>query len=251
MKTTISKSLPKEARMSKIGFFAQIKEDFSIVWERDPAIHSKFELFTNYPGVWSIFWYRIANRLYRNGWKLLARILMGINQIFTGIDIHPAATIGRRVFIDHGIGVVIGETTIIEDDVTIYQQVTLGGVSLNKGKRHPTIKKGAVIGAGAKVLGNITVGENSKIGANSVVVKDVPPDSTAVGIPARVVSKGFDKGRLSHNKLPDIDKEMFEYLLKRFALLEHAYINGDKDLLKKEEELDRIYQEFLHSLKID
>ncbi len=236
--------------MDKISFFTQIKEDFTIVWERDPAIRSKLELLTNYPGVWSIFWYRIANRLYRSGFKVVARMLMGINQIFTGIDIHPAATIGRRVFIDHGIGVVIGETAEIEDDVTIYQQVTLGGVSLSHGKRHPTIKEGAVIGAGAKVLGNIVVGKNAKIGANSVVVKDVPDECTAVGIPARVVRKGLDRGRLSHDKLPDIDKELFEYLLKRFALLEHAYISGDKNLLKKEEELDKIYQEFLKSMKL-
>ncbi len=236
--------------MSKISFFAQIKEDFSIVWERDPAIHSKLELLTNYPGVWSIFWYRIANRLYKRGFKVVARMLMGLNQIFTGIDIHPAATIGRRVFIDHGIGVVIGETAEVGDDVTIYQQVTLGGVSLSHGKRHPTIKEGAVIGAGAKVLGNIVVGKNAKIGANSVVVKDVPDECTAVGIPARVVRKGLDRGRLSHDKLPDIDKELFEYLLKRFALLEHAYMSGDKNLLKKEEELDTIYQEFLKSMKL-
>ncbi len=236
--------------MAKISFFAQIKEDFSIVWERDPAIHSKLELLTNYPGVWSIFWYRIANRLYKRGFKVVARMLMGLNQIFTGIDIHPAATIGRRVFIDHGIGVVIGETAEVGDDVTIYQQVTLGGVSLSHGKRHPTIKEGAVIGAGAKVLGNIVVGKNAKIGANSVVVKDVPDECTAVGIPARVVRKGLDRGRLSHDKLPDIDKELFEYLLKRFALLEHAYISGDKNLLKKEEELDKIYQEFLKSMKL-
>ncbi len=236
--------------MAEISFFDQIKEDFSIVWERDPAIHSKLELLTNYPGVWSIFWYRIANRLYKRGFKVVARMLMGLNQIFTGIDIHPAATIGRRVFIDHGIGVVIGETAEVGDDVTIYQQVTLGGVSLSHGKRHPTIKEGAVIGAGAKVLGNITVGKNAKIGANSVVVKDVPDECTAVGIPARVVRKGLDRGRLSHDKLPDIDKELFEYLLKRFALLEHAYISGDKNLLKKEEELDKIYQEFLKSMKL-
>ncbi len=236
--------------MAEISFFRQIVEDFSIVWERDPAIHSKLELLTNYPGVWSIFWYRIAHRLYKRGFKIPARMLMGLNQIFTGIDIHPAAKIGRRVFIDHGIGLVIGETAEVGDDVTIYQQVTLGGVSLSHGKRHPTIKNGAVIGAGAKVLGNITVGENSKIGANSVVVKDVPDNATAVGIPARVITKGLDKGKLAHNKLPDIDKELFEYLLKRFALLEHAFISGDKDLLKKEEELDKIYQEFLKSMKL-
>ncbi len=231
------------------SFWQEVKEDFSIVWQRDPAIRSALELFTNYPGVWSLFWYRIAHRLYNRGLKVLARMIMGINQIFTGIDIHPGAKIGRRVFIDHGIGVVIGETTVVEDDVLIYQQVTLGGVSLHKGKRHPTIKKGVVIGAGAKVLGNITVGENSKIGANSVVVKDVPPDSTAVGIPAKVVQKGLDRSLLSHNKLPDIDKELFEYLIKRVAIIEHALLTGNRDILKEEEELEHIYDAFIKSMK--
>ena len=235
--------------MGKISFWRQIKEDFAIVWERDPAIHSPFELLTNYPGVWSIFWYRIAHRLYNWGLKVPARMLMGLNQIFTGIDIHPAAKIGRRVFIDHGIGVVIGETTEIGNDVLIYQQVTLGGVSLTHGKRHPTIEDGVVIGAGAKVLGNITIGKNSKIGANSVVVKDVPPDSTAVGIPARVVQKGLDRSLLSHNKLPDIDKELFEYLIKRVAIIEHALETGNKDILKEEEELEHIYEAFIKSMK--
>ncbi len=235
--------------MNNVSLWEIIKEDFNIAFERDPAIRSRLELFTNYPGVWALFWYRIANRLYKKGFKVFARMIMGINQIFTGIDIHPAATIGRRVFIDHGIGVVIGETAQIGDDVLIYQQVTLGGVSLHKGKRHPTIKSGTVIGAGAKILGNITLGKNVRIGANSVVVKDVPDDSTAVGIPARVIKKGFDKSMLSHNKLPDIDKEMFEYLIKRVAILEHAIATGNKDLLKEEEELEHIYEAFIKSMK--
>jgi len=236
--------------MAKISLWRQIREDFAIVWERDPAIRSPFELLTNYPGVWSLFWYRIAHRLYNLGLRVPARMLMGLNQIFTGIDIHPAARIGRRVFIDHGIGVVIGETAEVGDDVLIYQQVTLGGVSLAKGKkRHPTIEDGVVIGAGAKVLGNIRVGRNSKIGANSVVVKDVPPDSTAVGIPAKVVKKGLDRSLLSHNKLPDIDKELFEYLIKRVAIIEHAIETGNKEILKEEEELEHIYEAFIKSMK--
>ena len=196
-----------------------IKEDFLVVYQKDPAIKSKIELFFNYPGVWAIFWYRIANKLYKKNFKILARVLMGFAQILTNIDIHPASTIGRRVFIDHGIGVVIGETAVIGDDVTIYQGVTLGGVSLNKGKRHPTIENNVTIGGGAKVLGNITIGEGSKIGANSVVVKNVPPYSTVVGIPAKVI-KRKENEPLSHNKLPDIDKELFVYLFERIKILE-------------------------------
>ena len=165
------------------------------------------------------------------------------------IDIHPAATLGRRVFIDHGIGVVIGETAIIGDDVIIYQQVTLGGVSLTKGKRHPTVVSGAVIGAGAKILGNITIGANSKVGANSVVVKNVPADSTAIGIPARVLKRGFDKTPLSHNKIPDVNKEIFEYLLKRLAIVETAIETGDKEHIKeKDHQLEEIYDNFIHAM---
>jgi len=224
-------------------------EDINSVYKNDPAIRSRVEIFFNYPGVWAISNYRIANWLYRKGLRLIARMWMGISQIFTNIDIHPAATIGRRVFIDHGIGVVIGETAIIGDDVTIYQGVTLGGVSLSSGKRHPTIENGVVIGAGAKVLGNITIGYNSKIGANSVVIKSVPPESTAVGIPARVVTKGRDKSPLSHNKLPDINKELFEYLLKRVAVIEHILAPEHKELLEEDQKLEEIYKAFLKSMK--
>lgn len=229
--------------------WAQIREDFRVVLERDPAIASKFELFFNYPGLWAIFWHRIAHRLYLKNFKVLARVIMGLSQILTNIDIHPAARIGRRVFIDHGIGVVIGETAVIGDDVTIYQGVTLGGVNLAKGKRHPTIERGVVIGSGAKVLGNITIGENSKIGANSVVVKNVPADSTAVGIPARVIKKGPDKSQFSHDKLPNIDTEMFIYLLKRLEVLENAFTTGDKDIITKDKDLSQRYEDFLRSLE--
>ncbi len=232
-----------------ISVFKLIAEDFKSVYRRDPAIHSRFELFFNYPGVWAVANYRIANWFHRKGFKLFARFLMGLSQLITNIDIHPAATIGRRVFIDHGIGVVIGETAIIGDDVTIYQGATLGGVSLNPGKRHPTVERNVVIGAGAKVLGNITIGYNSKIGANSVVVRDVPPESTAVGIPAKVVTKGRDKSPLSHNKIPDINKELFEYLLKRVALIEHILTPEHRELLEKEQELDKIYEAFIQSMK--
>ena len=227
-----------------------IKEDFSIPKKNDPALHSSFELFFNYPGIWAIVNYRIANRLYKNGFKFLGRAICGFNQIFTNIDIHPACTIGRRVFIDHGFGVVIGETTVIGDDVLIYQGVTLGGASLSHGKRHPTINSNVVIGSGAKILGNITVNEHSKIGANSVVVKDVPPYSTAVGVPARVVKRRCSECNLSHNELPDISKEMFEYLLKRVAVLEHAIKEQDGiDVSKEDAELENIYSNFIDAMK--
>jgi len=232
-----------------LGLFSEIAEDFSNVYKNDPAISSRIELFFNYPGVWAIFWYRIANRLYRRGFKSFARFLMGINQILTNIDIHPGATIGRRVFIDHGFGVVIGQTAIVEDDVLIYQGVTLGGVSLTPGKRYPTIKSGVVIGAGAKVLGNITIGANSKIGANSVVVREVPENSTAIGIPAHVIQKGRDKDPFSHNKLPDINKEMFEYLLKRVAVLEHYMVQDNKEILEQDLQLENIYESFIKAMK--
>ncbi|HQS65744.1 MAG TPA: serine O-acetyltransferase [Sulfuricurvum sp.] len=232
-----------------MGLLSEISEDFSNVYKNDPAISSPAEFLFNYPGVWAIFWYRIANRLYRNNFRAVARMIMGISQILTNIDIHPGATIGNRVFIDHGMGVVIGQTAIIEDDVLIYQGVTLGGVSLIAGKRHPTIKRGAVIGAGAKILGNITIGENSKVGANSVVVRNVPENSTAIGIPAHVIQKGRDKDPFSHNKLPDINKEMFEYLLKRVAVLEHILVQDNTEILEQDLQLEDIYESFIRAMK--
>lgn len=232
-----------------MGLLSEITEDFSNVYKNDPAISSPAEFLFNYPGVWAIFWYRIANRLYRNNFKALSRMIMGLSQILTNVDIHPGATIGNRVFIDHGVGVVIGQTAIIEDDVLIYQGVTLGGVSLIAGKRHPTIKRGAVIGAGAKILGNITIGENSKVGANSVVVRNVPQNSTAIGIPAHVIQKGRDKDPFSHNKLPDINKEMFEYLLKRVAVLEHILVKDNTEILEQDLQLEDIYESFIKAIK--
>jgi serine O-acetyltransferase len=232
-----------------MGIYSDIKEDFANAYRNDPALNSKLDFLFNYPGVWAIAWHRIANRLHHANFKRSARIIMGLTQIFTHIDIHPAATIGRRVFIDHGTGVVIGETTIIEEDVLIYQGVTLGGVSLNHGKRHPTVKKGAVIGAGAKVLGNIIIGEYAKIGANSVVVKEVPDNATAIGIPAHVIEKGRCKDPFMHNMLPDINKEMFEYMLKRVAILEHILVEDNKNLLEQDLELEHIYESFIKSMK--
>ena len=229
--------------------FSLIREDFANVKRNDPALHSTFELFFNYPGLWALFFYRFAHWFYSKGLRFLPRFISAIGLFLTTIDIHPAATIGRRVFIDHGVGAVIGETAVIGDDVLIYQQVTLGGVSLTKGKRHPTLEKGVVIGAGAKVLGNITIGANSKVGANSVVVKDVPADSTAIGIPARVLKRGFDKTPLSHNKIPDVNKEIFEYLLKRIEVLEEALPKGKQEgIKKKDHDLEELYDNFIHSM---
>ncbi len=232
-----------------MGIFTEIKEDFSNAYKNDPALNSRLDFLFNYPGVWAVAWYRVAHRLYNANFKSLARILMGITQILTNIDIHPAAEIGKRVFIDHGTGVVIGETAVIEDDVIIYQGVTLGGVSLTQGKRHPTIKQGAVVGAGAKVLGNIEIGEHAKIGANSVVVKSVPDCSTAIGIPAHVIEKGRCKDPFMHNMLPDINKEMFEYLLKRVAILEHILVKDNGEVLEQDLELEYIYESFIKSMK--
>ncbi len=236
----------------KIGLWQQIREDFAQPLKNDPAINSKTELFFNYPGVWAIVNYRFANRLYNRGFKRFARALMGLSQFITNIDIHPAATIGRRVFLDHAFGVVIGETTIVEDDILIYQGVTLGGVNLNRGqKRHPTIKSGSVIGAGAKVLGDIVIGRNCRVGSNSVVVNSVEENSTAVGIPARVIKKGRDKNPLAHNKIPDINKELFLYLFKRIKALETAVSSQhyDEGLIEKDIELETIYKQFLKSVK--
>ncbi len=241
--------------MSHTSIWKIIKEDFTQPIKNDPALNSKFELIFNYPGVWALVNYRFAHKLHTNNFKLLARIVMGFTQVITNIDLHPAAKIGRRVFFDHAFGLVIGETAIVGDDVLIYQGVTLGGVNLNKGvKRHPTVLSGSVIGAGAKVLGNITIGHNCRIGSNSVVVRDVPDESTAVGIPARVISKGRDKNPMAHNKIPDINKELFAYLFKRMQILEEAVLNCDKtscnkDIHEKDLELEKIYELYLKTIK--
>jgi serine O-acetyltransferase len=169
--------------------FDRLREDIGVVFERDPAARSRWEVLTCYPGLHALVWHRwLAHRFWRLGWRWLARWTAHWGRWLTGIEIHPGATIGRRVFIDHGMGVVIGETAEIGDDCTLYHGVTLGGTSWNKGKRHPTLARGVVIGAGAKILGPILVGDGAKIGSNAVVVRDVPPGATAVGIPARIVT---------------------------------------------------------------
>ncbi|MEW5888370.1 MAG: serine O-acetyltransferase [Pseudomonadota bacterium] len=175
--------------------FAHLREDIVSVLERDPAARSKWEVLTCYPGVHALLLHRLAHWLWLRGFKWPARFISQFGRWFTGIEIHPGAVIGRRVFIDHGMGVVIGETAEIGDDCTLYQGVTLGGTSLEHVKRHPTLGKGVVVGAGAKVLGGFTVGDGAKIGSNAVVVKPVPPGATAVGNPARIIEAGSDSRR--------------------------------------------------------
>ena len=168
--------------------FERLREDIAAVRERDPAARSTLEVFLCYPGIHALMLHRLAYRLWHARWTTAARWISNLARFLTGIEIHPGATIGKRVFIDHGMGVVVGETADIGDDCTIYQGVTLGGTSLVRGsKRHPTLERGVVVGAGAKVLGPFTVGEGARIGSNSVVVKEVPAGATAVGIPARVI----------------------------------------------------------------
>jgi serine O-acetyltransferase len=168
--------------------FERIKEDIQCVFERDPAARTGFEVLTTYPGLHAVLLHRLSHRLWNMKLKWLARVLSNIARLFTGIEIHPGATIGRRFFIDHGMGVVIGETTEIGDDCTLYHGVTLGGTTWDKGKRHPTLGRDVVIGAGAKVLGPIMINDGVRIGSNAVVLKDVSADSTVVGVPGRVVS---------------------------------------------------------------
>lgn len=208
--------------------FNHLREDIAVVFERDPAARNTWEVLTTYPGVHALILHRLSHWLWGIGLRWLARVLSHFARWITGIEIHPGATIGRRVFIDHGMGVVIGETAIISDDCTMYHGVTLGGTSWNKGKRHPTLEKGVVIGAGAKVLGPITIGEGAKIGSNAVVVKDVPSGATAVGIPARILDREKDKQRdETAQKLGfsayAVAEDMNDPMVKAIhALLDHA-----------------------------
>ncbi|HHW37472.1 MAG TPA: serine O-acetyltransferase [Bacillales bacterium] len=185
--------------------FKMLREDVEVIFEQDPAARSYIEVILTYSGLHAIWAHRLAHPLYKRKFFFLARVISQISRFFTGIEIHPGAQIGSRFFIDHGMGVVIGETCEIGDNVTIYQGVTLGGTGKEKGKRHPTLKDNVLVATGAKVLGSITIEENSKIGAGSVVLKDVPPNSTVVGIPGKIVIRdGVRVARdLKHNELPD------------------------------------------------
>jgi len=173
--------------------FERMREDIQSVFHRDPAARNAFEVLTCYPGLHAIWIHRLSHWLWTHEWKWLARMSSNLGRWLTGVEIHPGARIGRRFFIDHGMGIVIGETAEIGDDVTLYHGVTLGGTSWNKGKRHPTLEDGVIVGAGAKILGPFTVGAGAKIGSNAVVTREVPPGATAVGIPGRVIVKSSDE----------------------------------------------------------
>mgnify|MGYP000232794042 CR=1 FL=1 len=217
------------------GLWALLREDVACVFQRDPAARTTWEVLTTYPGIHALFWHRLSHVLWGGGWRYAARFISFFARMFTQIDIHPGATIGRRFFIDHGCGVVIGETAEVGDDVTLYHGVTLGGVSWNAGKRHPTLCAGVVVGAGAKILGPITVGRDARVGANSVVIQDVPASMTVVGIPGRVVlpesqrritQQGID---LDHHLMPDPVGKAISCLLERIAHLEKQLGIGPED----------------------
>ena len=201
----------------------KIKEDIKVIYEKDPAANNIAEVIFCYPGFQALLWHRVAHKLAY--WKVpfLPRLISYWTRIFTGIEIHPKASIGNRFFIDHGEGVVIGETTIVGDDVLLYQQVTLGGTGKESGKRHPTLGNKVIVGAGAKVLGNITIGDNVRIGAGSVVVEDVPESSTVVGVPGRVVHRAVtdSQGNLMHNRIPDPIKCEINKLKAEIELLKN------------------------------
>ncbi len=203
-----------------------IKEDIACVRLRDPAARSEFETLLTYPGVHAVIWHRMAHRLWRLGWRFTARLLSWLGRFLTNVDIHPGASIGHRFFIDHGASVVIGETAEIGDDVTLYHGVTLGGTSWSPGKRHPTLEDGVVVGAGAKILGPITVGYGTRVGANSVVIEGTPPGVTVVGIPAKVVRPEGERNRfvgrinLDHHLMPDPVGEAIAAVLDRVEFLE-------------------------------
>lgn len=216
-------------------FFRDIKEDIDAVLTRDPAARNGFEVLICYPGVWALIFHKISHKLYKWKLKLIARIISQLARFFTGIEIHPGAVIGRRCFIDHGMAVVIGETAEIGDDVTIYQAVTLGGTGKDVGKRHPSIGNNVVISTGAKVLGPFKVGDNSKIGAGSVVLEAVPPNCTVVGIPGRIIRRGDQHAEdLNQIDLPDPIMIELECLRRRIMLLENKLREAEMEQKKDE-----------------
>ena len=220
--------------------FKRLKKDIAVIFERDPAAKSVFEVIFCYQGLHAIWLHRIAHYLFKKGWIFLPRLISNFARFITGIEIHPGATISEGLFIDHGAGTVIGETVEIGKNVTLYQGVTLGGTGKEKGKRHPTIGDNVVVASGAKVLGSFTVGHNAKIGAGSVVLKEVPPYATVVGIPGKVVllygEKVTENIDLAHDQLPDPDEEMIQCMHRSLLKLEEKVKKLEKELKKYESE---------------
>jgi serine O-acetyltransferase len=218
--------------------FDALRDDVRVVRERDPAARSTLEVVLCYPGVHALAMHRLGHRLWKGGWPTLARFVSHVSRFLTGIEIHPAARLGRGLFIDHGMGVVIGETTEVGDNVTLLQGVTLGGTSLKREKRHPTLGDSVVVGTGAAVIGAITIGDGSRIGAGSVVVRDVPPNSVVVGVPGRITYRdgqrvtGID---MNQTDLPDPVAKAIEHLLDRIRSLE-----GEVEALRKATEAGRV-----------
>nr|WP_255319520.1 serine O-acetyltransferase [Dendrosporobacter quercicolus] len=216
----------------------RLKRDIEVVFDRDPAARSSLEVLLCYSGLHAIWLYRIANYFFKRGWVILPRMISNFGRFLTGIEIHPGATIGEGLFIDHGTGVVIGETAELGDNVTLYQGVTLGGTGKEKGKRHPTIGNNVVVASGAKVLGSFTVGDYAKIGAGSVVLREVPPYSTVVGIPGKVVCMYGEKVNrpevdLEHGMLPDPEMEMIMCLQQTVLMLEDRVTQLEEELKRK------------------
>jgi serine O-acetyltransferase len=232
--------------------FDGLRSEIQAVKDKDPAARSTLEIFLCYPGFYALIFHRVSHWLWNHSLKLLARMNSNLARFITGIEIHPGATFGKRVFIDHGMGVVVGETAIVGDDVLIYQGVILGGTSTEKTKRHPTIEDGVIIGAGAKVMGNITIGKYSKIGTGAVVLKDVPPESTCVGVPGRIVKhKGVRKKvDLDHDKLPDPVADAFRTIEKhlqdndkRFEILFDKHeICLTEDIRDEQQDLEDLFK---------
>lgn len=210
-----------------MAMLERIREDIQSVFDRDPAARSRLEVLTCYPGLWAVWFHRAANKLWRWKLRLLARMVSQFARLVTAVDIHPAAQLGRRLFIDHATGVVIGETAIVGNDVTMYQGVTLGGTGKQHGKRHPTICDGVFIGNNANLLGNIRVGENSRVGAGSVVLADVPPNSTVVGVPAHIVYRNGERVLITDpHDIKDPLSDALIALAARVEYLEHKLGNG-------------------------
>jgi serine O-acetyltransferase len=221
--------------------FAQVREDIDSVLARDPAANSRLMVVLCYPGLHAVWMQRLTSRLWRGNFRLIGRFLSQVARLLTGIEIHPGATIGRRVFIDHGAGVVIGETAVVGDDVTLYQGVTLGGTGHERGKRHPTLRDGVFVGSNAQVLGNICIGENSRVCAGSVVLRDVPPNSTVVGVPAHIVYQNGERVLITDpNQVKDPLSGVIVALAEEVKRLRHRMDVLDGQLELATRDLDEV-----------